>query len=223
MNDFESSLYSISNWISGKLWTIEDNKLVSNSDVWQSNHQWNLNETNPNETMVYIENKLTNKTLFVIGNNTTVTEKILAQNESKQMWKKGVPNHEGYFSLTYPESNKVQPKVLTATNVTSFEIKGNLKELNIQYSNLFAAFTTDQKWPLHFFISLIKIKHWVIKVCIFWGGSMSFFYIKNLAELLFFQLCALFWQGKWMQLIMDILDQCKVTIRFECRSWNSNL
>ena len=147
-------------WISGKLWTIEDNKLVSNSDVWQSNHQWNLNETNPNETMVYIENKLTNKTLFVIGNNTTVTEKILAQNESKQMWKKGVPNHEGYFSLTYPESNKVQPKVLTATNdVTSFEIKGNLKELNIQYSNLFAAFTTDQKWPLHFFIFLIKIKH----------------------------------------------------------------
>ena len=113
------------------MWTIEDNKLVSNGDVWQPNHQWNViaNESNQNETMVYIENKLTNKTLVVIGNSTNVTKEILAQNESKQMWKKGVPNHEGYFTLTYLESNKVVTtttnKVLTATNGTSLEIKGN--------------------------------------------------------------------------------------------------
>ena len=89
------------------MWTIEDNKLVSNGDVWQSNHQWNVItiETNPNETMVSIENSLTNKTLVVIENNTTVTEKR---------------NHEGYFFLTYPASNKV----LTATNATSLEMKG---------------------------------------------------------------------------------------------------
>ena len=154
VNDFESSLYNISNWISGKLWTIEDNKLVSNGDVWQPNHQWNViaNESNQNEIMVYIENKLTNKTLVVIGNSTTVTKEILAQNERKQMWKKGVPNHEGYFTLTYLESNKVVTtttnKVLTATNGTSLEIKGNSKGLNIQHSNLFAAFTTDQKLSL---------------------------------------------------------------------------
>merc|ERR1719319_1745679 len=122
----EPSTWNQRNDPAGKLWTIEDNKLVSNSDVWQSNHQWNLNETNPNETMVYIENKLTNKTLFVIGNNTTVPEKILAQNESKQMWKKGVPNHEGYFFLTYPESNKT----LTAVNETSLEIRGQIPRTN---------------------------------------------------------------------------------------------
>jgi hypothetical protein len=136
------------------LWTIEDNKLVSNVDVWQSNHQWNVKliETNPNETIVSIENSLTNKTLVVIGNSTNVTKEILAQNESKQMWKKGVPNHEGYFTLTYLESNKVLTtttnKVLTATNGTSLEIKGNSKGLNIQHSNLFAAFITDQKLSL---------------------------------------------------------------------------
>ena len=73
--------------------------------------------------MVYIENSLTNKSLVVIENSTTVTEEILAQNENKQqMWKKGVPNHEGYFTLTYPESGS--NKVLTATNATSLEIKG---------------------------------------------------------------------------------------------------
>ena len=113
------------------MWTIEDNKLVSNGDVWQSNHQWNVttNETNPNETMVYIENSLTNKTLVVIRNSITITEKILDQNESKPMWKKGVPNHEGYFNLTYLASNKV----LTTTNATSLEMKGNLNVLNIQH------------------------------------------------------------------------------------------
>ena len=126
------------------MWTIEDNKLVSNGDVWQSNHQWNVItiETNPNETMVSIENSLTNKTLVVNGNSTTVTEKILAQNESKPTWKKGVPNHEGYFNLTYLASNKV----LTATNATSLEMKGNLNVSNTYSAlNLFAAFTTDQK------------------------------------------------------------------------------
>ena len=99
--------------------------------------------------MVYIENKLTNKFLVAVENSTTVTGKILAQNESKQMWKKGVPNHEGYFTLTltYLASNKV----LTATNATSLEIKGNSKGLNIQCSKIFAAFTTDQKWPLSYF------------------------------------------------------------------------
>ena len=79
--------------------------------------------TNLNETMVYIENKLTNKTLVVIGNSTTV----LAQDDSKQMWKKGVPNHAGYFYLTDPESNKT----LTAVNATSLEIRGNAKGYSI--------------------------------------------------------------------------------------------
>ena len=118
-------------WISGKLWTIEDNKLVSNGDVWQSNHQWNVKpiETNPNETIVSIENSLTNKTLVVNGNSTTVTGKILAQNESKPTWKKGVPNHEGYFNLTFLASNKV----LTTTYANSLEMKGNLNVLSIQH------------------------------------------------------------------------------------------
>ena len=74
--------------------------------------------------MVSIENSLTNKTLVVIGNS---TEEILVQNEKKQMWKKGVPNHEGYFSLTDPESNKT----LTAVNETSLEIRGNSKGYSI--------------------------------------------------------------------------------------------
>ena len=130
------SHHSISNWILGKLWTIKDNKLTSHDDNWQSNHQWNVitNEINPNETIVFIVNSLTNKTLFVVENSTTVDEKALAHDDSKQMWRKKATNHEGYFTLTqaYPESNKVL-LVLTATNATSLEIKGNSKWLNIQH------------------------------------------------------------------------------------------
>ena len=97
------------------MWTIKDNKLKNDADIWQSNDQWSItNGTTLNET-------LANKFLVVVENNTT--EKIVAQNDRKQMWIKGVPNREGYFLLTDPESNKT----LTAVNATSLEIRGNAK------------------------------------------------------------------------------------------------
>ena len=107
------------------MWTIKDNKLKNDADIWQSNDQWSIitNGTTLNETFVYIENSLTNKFLVVVENNTTVTGKIVAQNDRKQMWIKGIPNREGYFLLTDPESNKT----LTAVNATSLEIRGNAK------------------------------------------------------------------------------------------------
>ena len=122
--NFERLLYSNLNWISGKLWTIKDNKLKNDADIWQSNDQWSItNGTTLNETFVYIENSLTNKFLVVVENNTTAPEKIVAQNDRKQMWIKGVPNRDGYFLLTDPESNKT----LMAINATSLEIRGNAK------------------------------------------------------------------------------------------------
>ena len=107
------------------MWTIKDNKLKNDADIWQSNDQWSIitNGTTLNETFVYIENSLTNKFLVVVENNTTAPEKIVAQNDRKQMWIKGVQNREGYFLLTDPESNKT----LTAVNATSLEIRGNAK------------------------------------------------------------------------------------------------
>ena len=106
------------------MWTIKDNKLKNDADIWQSNDQWSItNGTTLNETLVYVENSLTNKFLVVVENNTTALEKIVAQNDRKQMWIKGVPNRDGYFLLTDPESNKT----LTAVNATSLEIRGNAR------------------------------------------------------------------------------------------------
>ncbi len=45
----------------------------------------------------------------------------LEEGKAEQLWKKGVPNDDGYFTL---ENSKV-PKVMTAVSPTSLELKGN--------------------------------------------------------------------------------------------------
>ena len=47
---------------------------------------------------------------------------VLEQDRAEQLWKKGKPNNEGYFSL---ENFKV-PKFLTAISTRCLEIKGNV-------------------------------------------------------------------------------------------------
>ena len=53
------------------------------------------------------------------------------ENKAEQLWKKGVPNDEGYFTL---ENSKV-PKVMTAISPTSLELKGNSKKLPSSLTN----------------------------------------------------------------------------------------
>ena len=93
--------------------------MTNQAGIWQSEHPWNFTEISQN---VSIENPSTKETLFVLE-NTTVTEILLAKDNSNRTWTKGVPNQEGYFTLTDPETKKV----LTAINSTSLEIKGNAK------------------------------------------------------------------------------------------------
>ena len=93
--------------------------MTNQAGIWQSEHSWNFTEISQN---VSIENPSTKETLFVLE-NTTVNEVLLAKDNSNRTWTKGVPNQEGYFTLTNPETKKV----LTAINSTSLEIKGNAK------------------------------------------------------------------------------------------------
>ena len=51
-----------------------------------------------------------------------VTEKCWRENKAEQLWKKGAPNQEGYFTL---ENSKVS-KVMTAINTELIQVKGNL-------------------------------------------------------------------------------------------------
>ena len=94
--------------------------MTNQAGIWQSKHPWNFTEIGQN---IRIENPSTNKTLFVLENSTAVNETSLAKNHCDLMWIKGVPNQEGYFTLTDSKTKKV----LTAINSTSLEIKGNAK------------------------------------------------------------------------------------------------
>ena len=85
--------------------------MTNQAGIWQSEHPWNFTETGQN---VSIENPSTKETLFVVENSTAVNVKY---------WTKGVPNQEGYFTLTDPTSKMV----LTAIDTTILEITGNAK------------------------------------------------------------------------------------------------
>ena len=52
--------------------------------------------------------------------NGKVIQKFLVEGKADQLWKKGEPDAEGYFTL----QNSGEPKVLTAISESSLEIKG---------------------------------------------------------------------------------------------------
>ena len=54
--------------------------------------------------------------------NGKVIQKFLVEGKADQLWKKGEPDAEGYFTL----QNSGEPKVLTAISESSLEIKGNI-------------------------------------------------------------------------------------------------
>ena len=54
-----------------------------------------------------------------------VIEEVKVEGKAEQLWKKGEPDAEGYFTL----QNSREPKVLTAISESSLEIKGNITTL----------------------------------------------------------------------------------------------
>ena len=49
-----------------------------------------------------------------------VIQEVFVEGKAEQLWKKGEPDDEGYFTL----QNSGEPKVLTAISGRSLEIKG---------------------------------------------------------------------------------------------------
>ena len=90
---------------------------MSKANVWQSNNQWNLT-TNDDGTLINIKNADTEKVLGI--DDFKVIEEDFVQCKLSQLWKKGQPNNEGYFTLQNAESSKV----MTAISRSSLEIKG---------------------------------------------------------------------------------------------------
>ena len=73
------------------------------------------------DDLIYIENTSKTKVLGATSNGKVIQEAFV-EGKAEQLWKKGKPDANGYFTL----ENSGVPKVLTATSESSLEIKGNI-------------------------------------------------------------------------------------------------
>ena len=92
--------------------------LKNKAGLWKSDDSWTF--TTEDDDLIYIENRLKTKVLGATSDGKVILEVFVA-GKAEQLWKKGVPNDEDYFTL---ENSKVL-KVMTAISPTSLELKGN--------------------------------------------------------------------------------------------------
>ena len=86
--------------------------------IWKPEEQWTFVTAEKNGSTGYIENSQKDIGLGINGDS--VHEVTSYQNDATQIWKKGEPDCEGYFTLTSLGSQKV----LTAISDQILEIKG---------------------------------------------------------------------------------------------------
>ena len=105
--------------------------LRNKAGFWKGNHEWNFKTKLNSDDLIYIENIKTilsiKITMILEANNGAVMLEVdVEENKAEQLWKKGEPNTEGYFTL---ENSKL-PKVMTADHSASYKvlvvIKGNI-------------------------------------------------------------------------------------------------
>ena len=87
---------------------------------WVSDQDWNFKPGK--DGLIYIESITDNQVLeFRKLDNNVVLEEF-EEDKAEQLWKKGEPDDEGYFTL---ENSKV-PKIMTAFSETVLKVKGNI-------------------------------------------------------------------------------------------------
>ena len=84
-----------------------------------SDEEWNFK---PKDDLIYIENITKTKTLEAKSWGSVYLEDF-EEDEAKQLWKKGEPNAEGYFTLENSSGAKL---VLTATSSSRLKIHCNI-------------------------------------------------------------------------------------------------
>ena len=104
----------------GQLWKLEGETLKNKSGIWMSRDEWNFGPVDSADETVYIEN--TSKGTVLSISNEEVKEVTHYQNDAAQIWRKGDPDNEGYFTLSSSNSEKV----LTAVSDHGLEMKGIL-------------------------------------------------------------------------------------------------
>ena len=105
--------------------------LHNKEGLWKSNDMWNftVKEGVPKKELIYVENIIETKVLGITNDGRVILE-IFEEDKAKQLWKKGEPNAEGYFTL----ENYIVSKFLTAASLTSLELKGNIHYITYYYA-----------------------------------------------------------------------------------------
>ena len=93
--------------------------LQNKEGQWMSDEEWSFNQTK--DGLIYIQSISKTEVLGTTNDSKVILEDF-EEDKSEQLWKKGEPNPEGYFTL---ENSKV-PMVMTATSSNSAELKGNI-------------------------------------------------------------------------------------------------
>ena len=99
--------------------------LQNKAGFWKRNHEWNFRTKLNSDDLIYIENIkpiLGIKITFILeaNNGAVMLETDVEENKAEQLWKKGEPNAEGYFTL----KNSKVPKILTAISADVLTIQG---------------------------------------------------------------------------------------------------
>ena len=71
--------------------------------------------------LIYIENIVSKKVLATTNDGKVIPEDY-EEGKAQQLWKKGEPNAEGYFTL----ENVKEAKIMTAISSSILKIKGNI-------------------------------------------------------------------------------------------------
>ena len=101
--------------------------LENKAGFWKGSDEWNFRTKTNSNDLIYIEKIVTilgiKKTLILEVKNGAVTFELdVEENKAEQLWKKGEPNAEGYFTL----KNSKIPKLLTAISAEILTIQGTL-------------------------------------------------------------------------------------------------
>ena len=104
--------------------------LQNKAGFWKGSDEWNFRTKINSDDLIYIENIQTltilniKKTWVLEAKDSAVTLEVdVEENKAEQLWKKGEPNAEGYFTL---ENSKV-PKILTAISAGVLTIQGTFR------------------------------------------------------------------------------------------------
>ena len=93
--------------------------LKNKGELWKSVDSWIFKPKD--DELIYIENTSETKVLGATSDGKVIQE-VFVDGKADQLWKKGKPDAEGYFTL----NNYGVPKIITAISESGLEIKGNI-------------------------------------------------------------------------------------------------